>query len=159
MTTELLLYITSSIAVLTCIIMIILLVVIIKTNIRYKKFTSLSEKANIEEVLIDNQERIKVLQKEIDNHDLHLSKLDEQLKVVYSKMAITKYNAFDGLGGQMSAIVVLLNDLQDGMLLHSVHTGEGNHLYTKIIEEGKCSQTLSKEENDTLKKAIESNIL
>lgn len=159
MTTELLLYITSSIAVLTCIIMIILLVVIIKTNIRYKKFTSLSEKANIEEVLIDNQERIKVLQKEIDNHDLHLSKLDEQLKVVYSKMAITKYNAFDGLGGQMSAIVVLLNDLQDGMLLHSIHTGEGNHLYTKIIEEGKCSQTLSKEENDTLKKAIESNIL
>lgn len=126
----------------------------VKLYIKYTKFTKTTKTINIEQVLIENQKQIVVLEDQLKDHEAMLKVLQNSLRATYSKMKIYKYNAFEGLGGQMSAIIVLLNDHLDGMLLHSVHSGESNHLYVKSIEKGLAKQTLSKEESNILKETI-----
>ena len=123
-------------------------------NRRYKAFVKLTGDVDVESVLISNQKMISDINSELGKVNNHLEKVDSRLDIAYSRMAITKYDAFDGMGGQLSAVVALLDDHHNGLLLHSIHTREGNHLYTKIIEKGTCSQSLSNEETATLKQAI-----
>lgn len=135
---------------------IITMIMQIQLNKRYKAFTALSNEVNVEEVLKSNQKMIKLLYAGEEDICNRLAVVDQRLDGSFSKIAVTKYDAFDGMGGQMSAIIALLNDQGDGVLLHSIHTREGNHLYTKAIEKGQAIQTLSKEEELTLKEAINS---
>lgn len=130
-----------------------------KLNKKYKAFTALSKEVNIEEVLKSNQKMIKLLYAGEEDICKRLAVVDRRLDQSFSKIAVKKYNAFEGMGGQLSAILALLDDHKDGVLLHSIHTREGNHLYTKVIEKGVSLQTLSKEEEATLKEAINCNIL
>jgi len=131
------------------------LITISRLKKRYKSFTNLSSEINIEGVLISNQEKIKgiIEDKVIIKEDI--KKIYESLNKTFERVAMHKYDAFGGMGGQLSAVIVLMNKNLDGFLLNSIHTREGSHLYAKQIIKGKTEQALSKEEQDTIKIAIE----
>ncbi|PKM66014.1 MAG: hypothetical protein CVU95_12910 [Firmicutes bacterium HGW-Firmicutes-2] len=122
---------------------------------KYKSFTNLSSEINIEHVLINNQEKIKGLMEDQVSIKEDVKRIYENLNKTFESVAMHKYDAFGGMGGQLSAVIVLMNKNLDGFLLNSIHTREGSHLYAKQIVKGKTEQALSKEEQDTIKKAIE----
>lgn len=136
------------------IVSLILIIAMIKLSKKHKAFSKLSGEINIEEILKSNQTKIIELTNHQKHTDQEISKIFENLNRTFEKVAMFKYDAFNGMGGQLSAVIVLLNKNLDGFMLNSIHTREGSHMYTKQIKKGKTEQALSKEEQDTLKTAI-----
>lgn len=156
-------YITSNIdsvvfiLVITVLILLVVMIImginLISLKKRYSDFTKISGECNIEDVLISNQKMINTLKEEVKNHEGNIGDIYTNLKSTFEKVAMIKYDAFDDMGGQLSAVIVLLNKNHDGFLLNAIHTREGSHIYTKAIVKGKTEQALSKEEESAIKKA------
>ena len=65
-----------------------------------------------------------------------------------------KYDAFNQMGGKLSFALALLNEENDGVVLNSVHSPEGNFTYVKEILEGKSELELAVEEKQALDRAL-----
>ncbi len=121
---------------------------------KYNSFIKTSKKVNIEDVLIENQNQIAKLEEFKKYFEEYEQKTDKRLKKCVSNVAIKKYNAFDGLGGELSALIVLLDEEGDGLLLNVVHTRDNNHVFTKSIVKGGCDIALSKEEKEMISSVL-----
>jgi hypothetical protein len=83
-----------------------------------------------------------------------IKKIFGRLKGVYQKMGIIRYDAYQELGGDMSAVVVILDEENNGVLINNVYSPEGGYVYTRVIEKGKCEHELGKEEQEALNIAL-----
>ena len=72
----------------------------------------------------------------------------------YQKTGIVKYNAFKGMGGNLSFVIAMLDDNNTGFVLNSVHSREGCYLYLKDVVEGKTEVLLGSEEKEALERAL-----
>jgi hypothetical protein len=72
------------------------------------------------------------------------------------KVEVIRYNPYADTGGSMSFSIAMLDGKDNGLVLTSLHTRSGTRIYTKEIREGKSELSLSKEEDDVLKKAASS---
>ena len=70
------------------------------------------------------------------------------------KVKVIRYNPYADTGGSMSFSVVILDGKDNGFILTSLHTRSGTRIYTKEILEGKSELSLSKEEGEVLKMAL-----
>ncbi len=121
---------------------------------KYNAFIKTSNKVNIEDVLIENQSQIAKLEEFKQYFDEYEGKTNKRLEKCVSNVAIKKYNAFEGLGGELSALIVLLDEEGDGVLLNVVHTRDNNHVFTKSIVKGGCDIALSKEEKEMISSVL-----
>jgi len=121
---------------------------------QYKNLTNLTGEEGLMEILIENQQMIKILNEKEDHMNRALKQVEKNLRKTYQKMAIVKYNAFEGLGGQLSTVIVLINKENSGLLLNSIHTNTGGHMYSKTIIKGKTEKNLSEEEKAAIEEAI-----
>lgn len=87
-----------------------------------------------------NKEAIRVLNK---NH-----------RSSYQKLGIVKYNAFKGMGGNLSFVLVLLDYTDSGFILNSVHSREGCYVYIKDVDRGQTEVVLGSEEKQALEQAL-----
>ncbi|MBR5116689.1 MAG: DUF4446 family protein [Lachnospiraceae bacterium] len=87
------------------------------------------------------------LQKRMEEHD-------RQLSTCFCKVGVIKYDAFNQMGGKLSFALALLNEENDGMILNSVHSPEGNFTYVKEVLEGKSELELAVEEKQALDRAL-----
>lgn len=66
-----------------------------------------------------------------------------------------RYNAFDGVGGDQSFSVALVDAEGHGAVLSGLHTGDDVRVYAKPLENWKSSYSLSENEQQALAKARE----
>lgn len=71
------------------------------------------------------------------------------------KLALLRYNPYGDTGGEQSFSLVLLDGKDNGVVLTSLHTRAGTRIYAKQINKSKSELSLSKEEDQTLKQALE----
>ena len=71
------------------------------------------------------------------------------------KHYMKRYDAFEGMGGELSFVLVLLDNENNGYLLNSVQGRDSAHMYSKNIEDGVCRQRLSPEEEQALKETLD----
>ncbi len=109
-----------------------------------------SLEAELDQIIEDNRR----LLDDSDRNSEDIRKIFERLKTVYQKMSIVKYDAYEQLGGEMSAVVVLLDENDNGVLLNNVYSPEGGYVYTREIEKGKCRHELGAEEEQALAEAL-----
>lgn len=109
-----------------------------------------SLEAELNQIIEDNRR----LLDDSDRNSEDIRKIFERLKAVYQKMSIVKYDAYEQLGGEMSAVVVLLDENDNGVLLNNVYSPEGGYVYTREIEKGKCRHELGAEEEQALAEAL-----
>lgn len=93
---------------------------------------------------------------------MNLGELSQDLKELkaesrshFKKIGFVRYNPFSGVGGDQSFSIALLNDHNNGVVLTSLFSREGNRVYAKIIEKGVSPHVLSDEEKQAIKEAIE----
>ena len=89
-------------------------------------------------------------------HDLQ-RRMDAQEQIIetcYRKSGLVKYDAFNQMGGKLSFALALLKEDNNGMILNSVHSPEGNYTYVKEVKEGRCDLELSSEEERALNSAL-----
>lgn len=121
---------------------------------RYDMFMRGKDAETLEDTILDLMDEAAFLRSEDSaNKDL-IESMEEQVKAGYQKTGIVKYNAFKGMGGNLSFVIALLDDNNTGFVLNSVHSREGCYLYMKDVVEGKTEVLLGSEEKEALERAL-----
>ncbi|MBN1168854.1 DUF4446 family protein [Candidatus Woesebacteria bacterium] len=97
----------------------------------------------------ENKKEIKELFKEIE-------RVDEENRINLQKIGLVRFNPFRELGGDHSFCLTLLDKNDNGFIITGLHTRERTRVYLKDIQKGRSAVKLSKEEEKSLKKAINS---
>ena len=145
------------IAVLTLVCMIITLVCFTqyrKLYRRYDIFMRGKDAETLEDTILDLLDETAVLQTSDRESRDQLKSLTRQVRASYQKIGIVKYNAFKGMGGNLSFVIALLDDNNSGFILNSVHSREGCYLYMKDVEKGSTDVLLGAEEKEALEMAL-----
>ena len=103
---------------------------------RYDRFMRGKDAETLEDTMISILEQLKDLNaKDRANKDM-MKSLSKQVKDSFQKFGFVKYNAFKGMGGNLSFVLAMLDDNNTGFVLDAVHSREGCYLYLKEVEEG-----------------------
>ncbi len=107
------------------------------------------EPKNLKEILAN----FKDLEANLEELSGKFEKLKKEQKFSVQKIGIVRYNPFSGIGGNQSFSVALLNGKNDGVVITSLYTREGNRVYGKPLRAGQSEYTLSTEEKEAIEKA------
>jgi len=97
---------------------------------------------------------LKKLEKNIDNLSQDLEALKHSNRFSLKKVGMIRFNPFSDVGGDQSFSIALLDDNNDGLVITSLYTREGNRIFGKPIKNGGSKYPLSQEEKGAIKKAI-----
>ena len=95
---------------------------------------------NLQDLALENRDRLRLIQSGING--------------AFHKIGIVKYNAFEGMGGESSFVLVMLDDDDTGILLNAMHSRTSCYMYIKEIKKGVPESELGKEEKEAVEKAI-----
>jgi apolipoprotein N-acyltransferase len=143
------------IAILSLLICLIFMFSLISTKKKYKRLTAGIAQGNIEQLLMTVQETNNKLLNEQKEQRSVLSEIRNRLKSMKSKIAISRYNAFDKQGSDLSFTVALMDEEANGVLLTGIHSREQTYVYAKPVEGGKSTYNLSPEEKETLNRTLQ----
>ncbi len=110
-------------------------------------FKKKKEPKDIGEVLA----KLREMEASFNNLSGQLEDLKKRSRFNIQKFGIIRYNPFKETGGNQSFSLCLLDGNDEGVVITSLYTKEGNRVYGKPIEKGESRYSLSGEE----KKAIE----
>ncbi len=80
--------------------------------------------------------------------------LSAEVERSFQKFGCVKYNAFSGMGGDLSFAIALLNEQNTGFVIDVVHSQDGCYIYLKEVEEGATEVLLGPEEQEALEQAL-----
>ena len=151
-------YLFLGMLILLLVFMIMTIVLLVKTNKlnkKYKRFMRGENAKSLENDIIEMFERQVEIEETLSKNSEDIKLLYKKFKKAFQKVSLTKYDAFNQMGGQLSYCLVMLDENNDGFIINSVHGADGCYSYTKEIRKGKSSIALSNEEQQTLIDAME----
>ena len=80
--------------------------------------------------------------------------INKNIRASFQKFGMVKYNAFKGMGGNLSFAFALLDYTNTGFVVNSVHSREGCYLYVKEVDRGETEVLLGSEEKEALEQAL-----
>ena len=149
-------YFIGGFALLTLILLILMIVSLCKLRKLRKKYEAFTRGKNGESLEDTVNEYLDKVDHSIDLLTMtreELINLRKNQKIAFQKMGIVKYNAFFDLSGELSYSLALLDKMDNGFILNSVHSREGSYSYIKEVRAGECDIELSKEEKQALEQA------
>ncbi|MFZ7102967.1 MAG: DUF4446 family protein [Peptococcaceae bacterium] len=150
-------YITLAVLLLFFVAFITFTTVLISLNNTKKKFKTLlrgMNNNNLEEIILNNSQRLKRLEEYLREIDGKIAVTDESLNQCFKNFAIERYNAFHGIGGEQSFSLALLDDTGSGVIISSIHGRDDARTYAKKVVEGKPLFNLSDEEKSVLSNTL-----
>jgi hypothetical protein len=89
-----------------------------------------------------------------NNRDIDM--IFRRLKNTYQKAAVYRYDSLADMGGQLSSVIVMLDERDNGFLINSVHsTTAGTYTYVKKVTDGLADVELAEEESIALAEAMD----
>ena len=138
------------------VLLLIVLVLLIKTKSnlnnlqkKYDFFTN-GEEANIDQVLTRTLNELAATKAELAQLQDKHNKLREQVSGCLQTVKLTRYDAFDAMGGKMSYSLLLADEKKNGVILTSIYGRDDSRCYVKDVKEGKSEYTLAEEEKTLL---------
>jgi len=122
-----------------------------------KKIDDLLEKGNIKDfkdILLSQKTKNDGIAENIKELFRKSKALEDICETTIRKTSMIRFNPFNEMGGNQSFIVALLDDKNNGFLISSLFSNDGNRVYAKTVKDGKSEYTLSKEEVEAIEKAI-----
>ena len=142
-------------------VVLILLIFLISTMVQLKSLTRKydyfmrgKDAESMEEIILNLSDEIKELKSQDRANKDVMRTLSKNVKGSYQKFGMVKYNAFKGMGGNLSFAFAMLDQNNTGFILNSVHSREGCYLYIKDIEKGETETLLGSEEKEALERAL-----
>ncbi len=131
------------------------LVKLSKLRKSYKEFMKrLGNGNNIDEMLNKYMNSVDKVQKENKELAEYCKTIDKNMGKCLQKVGIVRYNAFQDTGSDLSFTLALLDEDNNGVVLNGIYSREMSNIYAKPVENGKSPNTLSEEEKEAIKKAI-----
>lgn len=115
----------------------------------FKFFKKEKKLENLKEILLQFEELKKGFGKIVQE----LENLKKENKFNIQKIGIVRYNPFNEIGGNQSFSIAILDGEDNGVVITSLFSREGNRVYGKPIKNGKSDYLLSEEEKEAIKKA------
>lgn len=158
--TDMFLLIMSIIIIVLLILVIIMLSKFSKLQKKYKDFMcKLGNGKNIEEDLETYIYRVDKVEKQNGEIQNQIKMLQEDVTKCIQKVGIVRYNAFKDTGSDLSFALALLDENNNGVVLNGIYSREMSNIYAKPVEKGKSDYTVSEEEAEAIKRAIESDVI
>lgn len=110
---------------------------------------------NIQETIENYIKKIEEVQQENNELKNYLKQIDSTLALSIQKVGLVRYNAFKDTGSDLSFTLALLNEKNTGIVLNGIYSREMSNIYAKPVEQGTSTYTLSEEEKQAIKKAME----
>ncbi len=151
------LYIILGQAVLTIILMIIVLVCIFKIKKLYRSYDYFmrgKDAETLEDIIIGHIQDIQELKSQDRANKDQIRINNKNMRASFQRFGMVKYNAFKGMGGNLSFAFALLDYTNTGFILNSVHSREGCYLYLKLVDRGQTEISLGNEEKEALEQAL-----
>lgn len=109
---------------------------------------------NLKEVL----SRFKNLEENFEKLSRELDKIREEARFSIQKVGIIRFNPFSDAGGDQSFSIALLDGNNDGVVITSLYSREGNRIYAKPLNSGQSQYALSEEEKEAIMRAMRQKI-
>lgn len=144
----------------TILLLVLIIVVIIgfiqmrKLYRRYDWFMRGKDAETLEELIVQQMEDIQILKAEDRANKDSIRTVNKNIRASYQKFGMVKYNAFKGMGGNLSFAFAMLDYTNTGFVLNSVHSREGCYLYLKEVDRGQTEVLLGSEEKVALEQAL-----
>lgn len=139
------------------ILLIVVIICLLQTKRLYRRYDIFMrgrDAESLEDHVMNMIEEIKELKsKDRANKDA-IRTLAKSVRSSYQKFGMVKYNAFKGMGGNLSFAFVMLDSHNSGFILNAVHSREGCYLYMKPIVKGETEIALGSEEKEALEQAL-----
>ena len=87
-------------------------------------------------------------------NEKEVKEISEKMKTHYQKIGIVRYDAFQEMGGNLSFVLTMLDENNNGWVFNAMHSREGCYTYIKEIIKGESYMELGEEERESLKKAM-----
>ena len=123
-------------------------------KVQISKFMKGKEAASLEDEIVALFEDNEIIKKATQKNQKDINNIYNRLAYCFQKIGIIKYDAFNQMGGKLSYALALLDEDNNGFLLNSVHSTDGNYTYSKEIKNGKCDLELGEEEQIALDEAM-----
>ena len=150
-------YIIIGLSALVLILMIIVIVCIINMRRLYRRYDYFmrgKDAESMENMIVDQMNAIIELQSQDRYNKDSIRTANKNSRAAFQKIGIVKYNAFKGMGGNLSFALAMLDYTNTGFVLNSVHSREGCYLYLKDVERGETEVLLGAEEKEALEQAL-----
>lgn len=150
-------YIIIGLAAVTLILLIVVIVCLLqikKLYRRYDYFMRGKDAETLEDIIMEQMEDIAALKAEDRANKDSIRNTNKNYRSAFQKFGLVKYNAFKGMGGNLSFVVALLDYTNTGFVLNSVHSREGCYVYIKEVQRGETDVLLGSEEKDALEQAL-----
>lgn len=109
---------------------------------------------NMQEVLEKYINQLGEVQKENMELKNYCKQLDQTISNCIQKIGLVRYSAFKDTGSDLSFALALLNEENTGVVLNGIYSREMSNIYSKPVEKGTSSYTLSEEEKQAINKAM-----
>ena len=150
-------YLLIASAVLTLILLVVTVMCLInmrKLYRRYDIFMRGKDAETMENLIVEQMNDIIDLKAQDRYNKDSIRTANKNSRAAFQKIGIVKYNAFKGMGGNLSFALALLDYTNTGFVLNSVHSREGCYLYLKDVERGETEVLLGAEEQEALEQAL-----
>jgi hypothetical protein len=105
---------------------------------------------NLKEVLT----YIRNIEKRINDISEKLDFTRKMAGISLQKVGVVRFNPFKDMGGDQSFSIALLDFQNNGLVISSIYSREGNRVYTKPIKNGESEYQLSDEEKEAISRAM-----
>src|SRR3989344_2503473 len=120
----------------------------------WRKLTKGATSLNLDQILQNVIARQEESRKQIAEIGTGLSKQQKQALGHIQKYALIRFNPFEDAGGDQSFVIALLDGVNNGVVISSLHARGGTRIYAKpVIGAKPVSHQFSKEEKEAVEKA------
>ena len=144
-------------SILSLVLLIVVIICIVKLNKLYRRYDIFmrgKDAETLEDTIMDMMDEMEKLQAKDRASKDAMKQLSKQIKSSFQKFGYVKYNAFKGMGGNLSFVIAMLDNNNSGFVLDVVHSREGCYIYLKEVEEGATEVLLGGEEQEALEQAL-----
>ena len=120
---------------------------------RYDLFMRGKDAETMEDILMDLVDEVDDLKGQEESNAGIFEESMKHMKTSYQKTGIVKYNAFKGMGGNLSFALAMLDAENNGFVISSIHSRDNCYVYLKEVVKGESYIMLSDEEISALRKA------
>ena len=142
------------IVVLLLILVIVTMVKLRKLDRKYDYFMRGKDAETLEDMIMDELDELRDLRAEDRSNKDSIRTLNRNQRASFQKYGLVKYNAFKGMGGNLSFAFAMLDYTNSGFVLNCVHSREGCYLYIKVVDMGQTDIVLGNEEQEALEQAL-----
>lgn len=109
---------------------------------------------SLEDTLVKVFDAYDGINRQLDQNTGDIRDIYRRLHSQIQKVGVIKYDAFRQMGGNLSSVIVLLDQDNNGVLLNTVQNTDGCYSYVKEIQRGKSDVPYTEEEQKAVDLAL-----